>query len=278
MVIDKIQCCDCLDGLKSLPDECIDLTVTSPPYDNLRTYNGYSWNFDGMADELLRITKSGGVIVWIVADATVDGSETGSSFRQALHFKEIGFNLHDTMIWQKPTFTATGSLAVRYASVFEYMFILSKGKPKTFNPIKDRANKSAGIKKHGTIRQKNGQTKKASSIGKQIQHYGQRFNVWEISGVQSSLERCHPAQFPVKLAKDHIISWSNKGDIVLDPFMGSGSTAIACIETKRHFVGFEISDEYCRLAEERIEKHKRSILQGQMSIDDLLSGGENGKA
>lgn len=194
----------------------------------------------------------GGVVVWIVNDATIKGSETGSSFRQALFFMECGFNLHDTMIWEKPSFTATGSLAVRYAPVFEYMFVLSKGKPKTFNPIKDKPNIHAGTKIHGTLRQKDGSVKKISSLGKPVQSYGQRHNVWHIPGEMSSKNRFHPAMFPEQLAADHIISWSNPGDVVLDPFMGSGSTAKAALENGRNYIGFEISSEYCEIANRRI--------------------------
>ena len=124
---------DCLEVLKTIPDKTIDLTVTSPPYDNLRTYNGYSFNFDGIAQELYRVTKDGGVVVWVVGDATINGSETGTSFKQALYFKEIGFNLHDTMIYQKGSFAPTFPKTKRYQNCFEYMFILSKGNPKTFN-------------------------------------------------------------------------------------------------------------------------------------------------
>lgn len=207
MNYDYIKCGDCLELMKQMPDECIDLTVTSPPYDNLRTYKGFSWDFENIAKEIFRITKKGGVVVWIVADATINGSETGTSFRQALFFKEIGFNLHDTMIWEKPTFTATGSLAVRYGSVFEYMFVLSKGKLKTFNPIKDKKNKTFGRKKTGTIRQIDGSFRPKSSLGKETQEYGQRFNVWHIAQEMSNKKRTgHPAQFPEQLANDHIIS------------------------------------------------------------------------
>lgn len=250
---------DCFEVMQSIPDACIDLTVTSPPYDNLRTYNGNidHWNFEKFKDiakELFRVTKQGGVVVWIVADATVNGSETGTSFRQALWFKECGFNLHDTMIWEKPTFTATGSLAVRYAPVFEYMFVFSKGKPNSFNPIKDKKNVSVGKRKHGTIRQKDGKTKRQSSIGKEIALYGQRHNVWHISPEKNNLKRFHPAQFPEALAHDHIVSWSNEGDVVLDPFMGSGTTGVACVNTRRNFIGIEIDSGYCAIANSRINK------------------------
>jgi site-specific DNA-methyltransferase (adenine-specific) len=258
-MLNKIHNMDCVEGMRRLPDNSIDLTVTSPPYDNLRTYNGYSWDFEETAKELYRITKPGGVVVWIVGDATVKGSETGTSFKQALFFKECGFNMHDTMIWEKPTFTATGSLAVRYGSVFEYMFVFSKGKPKAFNPIKDKPNKTAGTTLHGTIRQKNGSTRQITGAGKKtIQKYGQRHNVWHLP-TELAKRNGHPAPFPEQLANDHIISWSNEGDTVLDPFMGSGTTAVACIKNSRNYIGYEISKEYCEIANKRLEETKNGI-------------------
>jgi DNA modification methylase len=244
---------DCLEVMKGMENESVDLTVTSPPYDNLRSYNGH-WQFDfeGIAKEIFRVTKQGGVVVWVVADATIKGSETGTSFRQALFFKEIGFNLHDTMIWEKPTFTATGSLRIRYASVFEYMFVLSKGSIKTFNPIKDRQNKLAGTTKHGTIRQTDGSFRPVSSVGRPTPIFGQRYNVWKINPEMSNLKRCHPAQFPEQIPHDHIISWSNEGDTILDPFMGSGTTLVAAKNLNRNAIGIEISEEYCEIAKARI--------------------------
>lgn len=252
--INQIYNMDCVDGMKMLSDGSVDLVVTSPPYDNLRTYNGFVWDFEETAKQLFRVLKPGGVIVWIVADATIKGSETGTSFRQALWFMECGFNLHDTMIWEKPTFTATGSLSVRYAPVFEYMFVFSKGKPKAFNPIKDKENKHFGTVSYGTVRTEKGNTKRLSKACT-INKYGQRHNVWKISPCNSRKERIgHPAPFPEQLAKDHIISWSNPGDVVLDPFMGSGTTAKMAIETNRNFIGFEVSAEYCEIARTRIAK------------------------
>ena len=250
---------DCLELMKNIPDGSVDLTVTSPPYDNLRTYNGNieQWNFEkfkAIAKELYRVTANGGIVVWIVADATIKGSETGTSFRQALHFMDCGFNLHDTMIWEKPTFTATGSLAVRYAPVFEYMFVFSKGKPKTFNPIKDKQNVSAGKRIYGTIRQKDGSTKKQSCIGNEVRALGQRHNVWKICPEKSNKNRKHPAVFPEQLAKDHIISWSNEGDTVLDCFMGSGTTGKMAVLNNRKFIGIEIDEGYFNIAKKRIEE------------------------
>ena len=245
---------DCLEGMKRIPDGFVDLTVTSPPYDNLRTYNGNigQWSFEkfqGIVKQLYRVTKQGGVVVWVVADATIKGSETGTSFKQALWFMDCGFNLHDTMIWEKPTFTATGSLQIRYASVFEYMFVLSKGKPKSFNPIKDKPNKSVGKKKHGTVRQPDGSTKIQSSIGKETAVFGQRHNVWKISQEMSNTNRRHPAQFPEPLANDHIVSWSNPSDVVLDPFMGSGTTGKMAVLNGRNFIGIELDADYFKIAE-----------------------------
>ena len=251
---------DCLEKMKDIPDGSVDLVVTSPPYDNLRTYNGYTFDFEGIAKELFRVIKQGGVIVWVVGDATIKGSESGTSFKQALYFKECGFNLHDTMIWKKQTFTDTGSLRVRYGGVFEYMFILCKGKIKTFNPLKDRKNKLPGKKKHGTVRQSDGSLKPISSIGKKIGEYGQRFNVWEINTEVSNSKRKHPAQFPEQLAEDHIISWSNEGDVVFDPFTGSGTTGKMAKLNNRNFIGIEISEEYLNIAKERINNTPERLL------------------
>jgi len=250
---------DCLEVMKNIPDNSVDLTVTSPPYDNLRTYNGNNdqWSEQVWKDciqELFRVTKQGGVVVWVVGDATIKGSETGTSFKQALWAMECGFNLHDTMIWKKQTFTDTGSLRVRYGNVFEFMFIVSKGKPKTFNALKDRKNKLPGKKKSSTVRQVDGSLKPISSIGKRAGEYGQRFNVWNINTEVSNSKRCHPAQFPEQLAHDHIISWSNKGDTVLDCFMGSGTTGKMANHLGRNFIGIELDLEYFEIAKARIKK------------------------
>ena len=248
---------DCLERIKEIPDGSVDLTVTSPPYDNLRTYAGtLEWNFDifkQVANELYRVTKDGGVVVWVVGDATIKGSETGTSFKQALCFKEIGFNLHDTMIWEKSTFSAVGALKTRYAPVFEYMFILVKGKLKTFNPIKDKPNKHFGVKHHGTYRKDDGTTKEVvgKSKGKVVAEYGQRHNVWKVNE-EKVLNKFHPAVFPEQLANDHIISWSNEGDVVFDPFMGSGTTGKMAILNNRKFIGIEKVPEYFNIGVNRM--------------------------
>ncbi len=244
---------DCLEIIPAL--EPMDLVLTSPPYDNLRDYEGYVFDFKNTAIALYRIIKKGGVVVWIVGDETINGNETGTSFRQALYFKGIGFNLHDTMIWSKPTFTATGALKTRYAQTFEYMFIFSKGKLIAFNPIKDRINKTYGRgKKHGTVRQVDGTTKPMSSQGKQIAKWGQRFNVWKSPTEVSNSNRFHPAQFPEQLAQDHIISWSNEGDIVLDPMCGSGTTLKMAKQLNRKAIGIEIEEKYCEIAVRRLSQ------------------------
>lgn len=250
--MNKVILGDCLEEMKKMPDESIDLTVTSPPYDNLRTYNGFTFDFEGIARELYRLTKQGGVVVWVVGDATIKGSETGTSFKQALYFKEIGFNLHDTMIWQKDTFTAVGALKTRYAPVFEYMFIFTKGKLSCFNPIKDKKNKYFGDTVHGKIRQKDGTTKDMVGKNKKtIAEYGQRLNIWKINA-QRQRGECHPAPFPEQLANDHILSWSNEGDTILDPMAGSGTTLKMAKKNNRNYIGIEISEEYIKIIDERL--------------------------
>jgi len=247
---------DCLEGMKKIPDGSVDLTVTSPPYDNLRTYNGNieQWSFEKfqwIARELYRITKQGGVVVWVVGDATIKGSETGTSFKQALYFKEIGFNLHDTMIYRKTNYVPLTHN--RYEQEFEYMFVFSKGKPKTFNPLKTEC-KTAGQKTDKrTFYQTNDQNiPSAGHKNIAVKKEKQIGNVWDIStnaGIKG-----HPAQFPEKLASNHILSWSNEGDIVFDPFMGSGTTAKMALLNNRNYIGFELDKHYCDIANERIQK------------------------
>ena len=248
--LNKIYNYDCVAGMKMIDDNSIDLTVTSPPYDNLRTYNGYEWDFESTARELYRITKNSGVVVWIVGDSTINGSETGTSFRQALFFKECGFNLHDTMIWQK---ISPFQHKNRYIQSFEYMFIFTKGFKNKANLICDRKNKYAGTRIHGTERQVNGETKPLSDAQKSkcVKEYGARLNIWDIPPEKNN-KTGHPAPFSEQLANDHIITWSNEGDIVLDPFMGSGTTAKMALLNNRKFIGFEISSEYCEMANRRI--------------------------
>jgi site-specific DNA-methyltransferase (adenine-specific) len=248
--LDKIYCGDNCDLLGQLPRECIDLVVTSPPYDDLRTYGGHSWDFFGVAWQLKRVLKPGGVIVWVVADATKNGSETGSSMEQALHFKRLGLNLHDTMIYMKDSVQFPD--ANRYGQIWEYVFVFSASAPKTKNMICDRKNVSFGRTVTGTERQADGTTKKAACFGNYIKEFGQRFNVWQYATTKGNAETAHPAPFPQKLASDHIATWSNPGDLVLDPFSGSGTTAKAAKELGRRFLGLEINPEYCAIAERRI--------------------------
>jgi len=252
MDINQIYNMDCLEGMKQLSDNYIDLTITSPPYDNLRTYGGIDWNFEifrSIAKELYRVTKLGGVVVWVVGDATIKGSETGTSFKQALYFKEIGFNLHDTMIYRKINYIPLTHN--RYEQAFEYMFIFSKGKPNVFNPIMVEC-KTKGSKTSGrTFYQTNSQnTPTKGHKNDKVKGYKQKSNIWDIS--TNAGTKGHPAQFPEQLAHDHIKSWSNENDLILDPFMGSGTTAKIAMQLNRKYIGFEISKEYCEIAENRL--------------------------
>lgn len=239
---------------REIPDASIQLTVTSPPYDKLRKYNGFKWDFESVAKELYRVTKPGGVVVWVVADATVKGSETGTSFRQALYFKECGFNLHDTMIWEKDS--PNYPCPIRYWNVFEYMFVLSKGKVSTANLLKDRKNKLAGQKMHGTDRRADGSTCPKSGIGNVTPEFNVRFNVWHQPGYKFTKASAtgHPAPFPESIATDHILSWSNPGDTVLDPFSGSGTTGKMSLLNSRRFIGIDISPAYVDSSAGRIRK------------------------
>ena len=257
MEINKIIQGDCLDIMANFPSNSIDLTITSPPYDNLRDYNNYDFRFEAIVSYLYSITKDGGIVVWIVGDAVIDGSESLTSFKQAIYFRETGFLLHDTMIYQKKELPLPCSN--RYTQGFEYMFIFSKNSLNIFNPIKDRKNLYCGETVHGKQRQKDGSFKERHGNGKVIKEYGIRSNVWtyNVGLYKAAKERYifkHPAIFPEKLAKDHILSWSNPGSLVLDPMCGSGTTLRAAKDLGRKSIGIEISEKYCEIAANRLRQ------------------------
>lgn len=252
---------DCLERMKEIPDGSVDLTVTSPPYDNLRSYNGnnslwgeHSWK--KVISELHRVTKCGGVVVWVVGDATVKGSETGTSFRQALYAMECGFNLHDTMIYEKAQ-ACFGSNNC-YLQSFEYMFIFSKGRPLNTNFIRDRENVRGGKTESTVSRGMDINGNSGERIYKTAEKYGKRKNIWKY-GVGGG-SHGHPAVFPEKLAIDHVTSWSAEGCTVLDPFMGSGTTGVACVNLNRNFIGIELDEGYFNIAHERIQKAQKERL------------------
>ena len=253
-MIPKMTQGDCLAVMTDIPEGSIDMVLTSPPYDNLRDYGK---DFTGWGDHIwkpcldhiYRILKKGGVCVWIVNDATIKGSETGTSFKQALYAKDIGFNLHDTMIWEKTGAGAVGS-NLCYLQNFEYMFVFSKEKPKSINLIKDRLNVASGkMTSTYTSRGVDGKSEKNGMIKQE--NKGRRFNLWRMAG---SKHEIHKATFPLKLAQDHIISWSNEGDTILDCFMGSGTTGVACKNLNRDFIGIELDEKYFEIAKQRIDK------------------------
>lgn len=263
MEYNKFICGDNIEVMKSMEDNIIDLTVTSPPYDDLRKYNGYSFDFDSVAEQLYRVTKKGGVVVWVVGDSTKNGSESGNSFRQALKFMEVGFKLHDTMIYEKNTssFPARRN-GNRYTQIFEYMFVFSKGKPKTSNLICDKQNKWAGHTNWGknTQRDKDNELKETSDI-KPVPDFSPRNNIWKYTvgggfATKDKIAHKHPAIFPEKLAEDHILTWSNEGDLIFDPFCGSGTTAKMSVINGREYLGIDISEEYVEIARERVSQYE----------------------
>ena len=277
----KIYNCNCIDGLKLLDDNSVDLTVCSPPYDNLREYHGVinedTWNFDvfkPIAKELYRVTRKGGVVVWVVGDAVVNGGETGSSFRQALYFQECGFKLHDTMIYEKnsSTFPARAD-SKRYSQIFEYMFVFVKGKIRSdIKLIADKKNKWFGWTNWGQHSQYDteGNLVKAKNI-RPIPEFSLRTNIWKYS-VSFNDKTGHPAVFPEKLAEDNILSWSCEGDLVLDPFMGSGTTAKMAMLNNRNYIGFELNKDYYEKSLERVAKYEGKVndkLTGVTIMDEV---------
>ncbi len=255
--LNKIINGNCVDVMKCIPDNSVDLVVTSPPYDNLRTYKGYVFPFEDIVKQLFRVIKQGGVVVWVVSDATINGSETGTSFKQALKFMEVGFNLHDTMIFQKAN-PVPQIYRKRYTNIFEYMFVFSKGAIAKHNPIKVPCL-HAGLELKGTTYKNYSKGEQnRTKLANPVKSEKLKGNIWEYVVGKKAVDqeaKGHPAPFPYELALDHITSWTNEGDIVLDPMCGSGTTCVAALESKRNYIGIDISEEYCNLATNRIQSH-----------------------
>ena len=264
MELNKIYNENCLQTMVEMPDNFVDFIITSPPYDNIRNYNGYQFQFEKIAIEIKRILKIGGMMIWVVGDKTENGSETGTSFKQALYFKEIGLNLHDTMIYYKNNpMPTTGN---RYHQHFEYMFAISKGKPKTFNPIK-KETKYRGLAnmknrgENGNLNYKKVERTNERKIGNVF--------FYSIGGGISTKDKIayqHPAIFPEKLVCDQLVTWTNENDLVYDPFMGSGTTAKVAFLNNRKWLGSEISKEYIEVAHKRLQ---------QYTMDNLFAHGFN---
>ncbi|MEC7159115.1 MAG: site-specific DNA-methyltransferase, partial [Bacteroidota bacterium] len=266
VMVNSIVLGNCIDELNKLDDESVDAFITSPPYDNLRDYNGYSFPFEDIARVMYQKLAKGGVIVWVVGDAVLKGSETGSSFRQAIFFQELGLNIHDTMIYEKngSSFPARRS-GNRYSQVFEYMFVFSKGKPKTANLICDKKNKWSGWTTFGkgTNRDKDGRLVEGKGR-KPTPNFSPRHNVWKYNTGKSYTTKDafafkHPAMFPESLAEDHIMTWTSPGDLVVDPFVGAGTTTKMAAINGRNWIGIDISEEYVGIARQRMEVAERMI-------------------
>jgi site-specific DNA-methyltransferase (adenine-specific) len=249
--MNKVVVGDCVKIMKKMLPDSVDLTVTSPPYDNLRDYMGYSFPFEEIADGLLRVTKQGGVVVWVVGDKIHKGNRSLTSFRQALYFQQIGFNVHDVMIYKKRNTPFMRSNA--YTNCYEFMFVFTKGSPKTFNPITEPTVRN-GIEKMPSNKGPDGINKKVIS---RLNKRKSRNNIWEyavgLGGTTSDkIAFSHPAVFPEKLAAEHIKTWSNEGDLVFDPMAGSGTTLKMAKAEKRKYFGCDISKEYVTIARSRI--------------------------
>lgn len=257
----KIISGNCVEVMAGMPSNSIDMCITSPPYDNLRTYKGYSFPFEDIASQLFRVLKEGGIVVWVVSDATINGSETCTSFKQALKFVEIGFNLHDTMIFRK-TNPVPQIYRKRYTNEFEYMFVFSKGTVKTHNAIKVPCL-HAGLELGSTTYKnysKGEQVRK--KLANPVKNDKLKGNIWEYVVGKKAVDqeaKGHPAPFPYDLVIDHIESWTNENDIVLDPMCGSGTSCVAALDRNRRYIGIDISEEYCDLARNRVNLHKKSM-------------------
>lgn len=253
--LNRITQGDCSTVLDELDSDSVDLVVTSPPYDNLRTYKGYHFPFETIVDKLFRVIKPGGIVVWVVSDATINGTETGSSFKHALYFKEAGFNIHDTMIFRKRN-PIPQIYRKRYNNEFEFMFVFSKGVVAVHNPILVDCL-HAGLELNGTTyKNYSKHEQRRGKLANPVKDKKIKGNIWEYvvgKNAEDQEAKGHPAPFPCELARDHILSWSNAGQVVLDPMCGSGTTCKVAKQLNRQFIGFDISEEYCKIAQQRVD-------------------------
>ena len=248
--LNRIYNIDCVEGMQYIPNDFIDLVVTSPPYDDLRDYKGYSFDFETIAQQLFRVMKKGGVVVWVVGDKINKGNKSLTSFKQCLYFQEIGFNVHDVMIYQKKNTPFMRSNA--YTNCYEFMFVLSKGSPKTFNPL-NTSTKRQGFEKLVSNKKADGNNK----VLGELKEEKTRTNIWEYAvglggSTNDKIAFQHSAIFPERLAYEHILSWSNQEDIVFDPMCGSGTTCKMAKISNRNYLGMEISEEYTKIAQQRL--------------------------
>jgi DNA modification methylase len=257
--LNSIYHSDCVDLMKTMDENSVDLTVTSPPYDELRHYNGYSFNVENIASSLYRVTKEGGVVVWVVGDKIVNGDRTLTSFRQALLFQDIGFNAHDIMVYKKKN---TPFMRINaYTNCFEFMFVFSKGSPKTANLLKVKTVRQ-GLEMLPFNKGPDGINKK---ILKELKQEKTRTNIWEYAvglggTTNDKIAFKHPALFPERLAEDHILTWTNEGDLVFDPMCGSGTTCKMALVNRRIYIGCDISKEYVDLTEARLKTVKCKLI------------------
>lgn len=259
-LVNQIHCCDCVDGMRNLPDGGIDLTVTSPPYDDVRDYGGHRWGFEKfqmVAAELLRVTKDGGVVVWVVQEQIRQGAESGTASRQRLHFMDIGFMSYSTMIMVSKGVRLPQPR--RYVNQFQYALVLSKGRPRSVHLLRDRANSTAGGRSEGGIRDRSGCMERRDYPERVISEVGLRTNVWsyDVGWMKSTTDAYafhHPALMPERMARDHILSWSRPGDVVFDPMAGAATTCKMALLSDRRYLGFELHEPYFRLAQRRMQE------------------------
>lgn len=255
--VNTILHCDCLDGMRQLPDNSIPLAVTSSPYDAIRTYGGHAFAFEPVAKELWRITAPGGVVVWVIADQVIKGSLTGTKHRQVLHFLDLGFRLHNEI-----TLTTVNTplpQKIRYAQNSQTAYVLAKGRPHAVNLLRDKPNKSAGVfKREWVARSKDG-TMRKGYYGKCIAPYSLRGDVWTylVGNNHTTKDKLsHPSPMAEQMAEDLIISFSRPGELVFDPMAGSGTTCKMALLNHRSYLGMEIHEPYWREAVERLSKYQ----------------------
>ena len=275
--VNKIICEDNITYLKTLPDECIDFVITSPPYDALRDYNGYKLDLHGLGVELLRVLKDGGICVMVIQDSTRDFAKSLTSFRTIVDWCDnIGFRLFECNIYNRQG-TEGAWWKKRFRVDHEYMPIFLKGKrPQYFDKenIKIPSKHGGKIMTGANIRTKNGQTGSRKVKINPTKCPGTVMTFGNTCGGESKLKSKHPAVFPNMLAYDMIECFCPEDGTVLDPFNGSGTTTLAAKCLGRNYIGIDVSEEYNKIARERLETeiiYRKTVKEVSQEIDTPLT-------
>ena len=254
---DKLIVGDCLNIMKKIEENTFDLIVFSPPYDSLRKYNDYTFDLKKTGEQIFRVLKDGCLCAMVIQDQTKNFGKSLTSFRTAVDWVDrIGFKLFETVIYRKHGIEGAW-WNKRFRVDHEYIHLFLKGeKPRYFNkdPLRIPSKHGGKTMVGSGNRKTDGTTTKTTTI--HVNKMKCRGTVWDYlnAGDKNKLKQQHPAVFPDKIPYDIISCFSPVKGLVLDPFVGSGSTCVMAKKLDRFYTGIDISSKYIEIAKKRLKE------------------------